>query len=462
MSYAPTPPAPATAGNLYLEGPFAPVPREETHADLHVEGTLPVELDGLYVRNGPNPFKRPDPRRHHWFVGDGMVHGIRLQAGRALWYRNRWVGGNRLHAALGRPHIAGQPRGLFDTVNTNVYAHAGRLWASVEAGPYPIELDPELGSRRHGLFDSALDLPFSAHPHRDPISGDLHAVCYDARRLNRLYYMRVSARGQVDRTVEIPVKGGPMVHDCAITRSQVIVLDLPVTFSFKRLLQRAAFPYAWNPRHPARVGLLPREGDARDIRWYAVDPCYVFHPCNAYDDEDGSVVLDVVVHPRMFDRSRIGPEGGRAPTFERWRLPAGGHDVRREVISDIAQEFPRLDESRVAQRYRYAYAVEFTVDAAGGQRLLKHDLDTRRTQAHHFTAERKPGEFVYVPRRASGDEDDGWLLGYAFNLARGRGELHVIDARRIDAPAVAIVHVPAPVPMGFHGNWIDIRELGGA
>lgn len=454
MSTALTLDIPTPTDNLFLDGPFAPVHQEITQHDLVVSGQLPADLNGLYVRNGPNPLKQPNPKKYHWFVGDGMVHGIKLQAGKVLWYRNRWVGGNKLHKSLGRPAIAGKPRGIFDTVNTNVYAHAGQIWASVEAGPVPIQLGDELQSVRHGLFNSEQSLPFSAHPHLDPITGDLHAVCYDATTLNKLYYVRVNKAGQVDKTVTIPVKHGPMVHDCAITRSQVVVLDLPVTFSFWELLKRSPFPYVWNPKHGARVGLLPRNGTAQDMRWLEVDPCYVFHPCNAYDLPDGGVVLDVVVHKHMFDTSRMGPEADTAPAFERWTLPAHGNRVIREVISSRPQEFPRLNETLVGQPYRYAYAVEFTVDKQGGQSLLKHDLQTRQSTEHRFGKQQKPGEFVFVPRPSAQAEDDGWLVGFVFNLASQRGEFHVIDAQRMDAPAQAIVQVPAPIPMGFHGNWV--------
>ncbi|MFT3856317.1 MAG: carotenoid oxygenase family protein [Aquabacterium sp.] len=226
----------------------------------------------------------------------------------------------------------------------------------------------------------------------------MHAVCYDAIQHRRLSYVRVDRSGKVDKTVHIPVKHGPMVHDCAITRSQVIVLDLPVTFSWWSLLKREPFPYIWNRRHPARVGLLPREGQAKDIRWLEVEPCYVFHPCNAYDRPDGSVVLDVVVHAHMFDHSRVGPEADTRPRFERWILPKEGRKVVRQLISEREQEFPRLNETLVGQPYRYAYAVEFTVDQRGGQSLLKHDLEAGGTVAHAFGADLKPGEFVFVPR----------------------------------------------------------------
>jgi 8'-apo-carotenoid 13,14-cleaving dioxygenase len=444
------------AQNPFLQGPFAPVDKESTSTTLKVTGQLPTDLNGLYVRIGPNPLKAPtNPKKHHWFTGDGMVHGLQLQGGQAQWYRNRYIGSKTVNKALGRPIIEGKPRGVFDTVNTNVFGHAGRIWASVEAGPSPIQLDAELNSVRHSLIGSEHAVPFTAHPHLDPITGDLHAICYDAMKHNEVYYVRIGAQGGVDKVTPIPVKHGPMIHDCAITRSKVVVLDLPVTFSWWSLLKRESFPYAWNPKHPARVGLLPREGQGSDTRWYDVDPCYVFHPCNAYDLPDGSVVMDVVVHQHLFDQSRVGPEADTNPVFERWTLPVNSTRVVRELICSRFQEFPRLNETLVGQPYRYAYAVEFTVDNQGGQSVLKHDLQARQTLEHRFEAHRKPGEFVFVPRATSASEDDGWLIGYAYNLATNLGEFHVLDAKHMDAPAQAIVELPARVPMGFHGNWIS-------
>lgn len=453
------PPQVRTAGNPFLEGAFAPVSREITTHQLKVIGELPTGLNGMYVRIGPNPLKPQNPAKYHWFTGDGMVHGIKLANGQAQWYRNRWLGSKSVNKALGRPLLEGKTRGIFfDTVNTNVYGHAGRIWASVEAGTTPIELDAELNSVRHGLFDQPPTLPFTAHPHLDPISGDLHAISYDALKRNKVYYQRINAKGEMDKVVPIPVKNGPMIHDCAITRSQVIVLDLPVTFSWMELL-KLHFPYMWNKKHPARVGLLPRDGQARDIRWYEVDPCFVFHPCNAFDRPDGSVVLDVVVHRSMFDRSHQGPEGDTAPQFERWTLPAGGQRVVREVISMRSQEFPRLDERLVAQPYRYAYAIEGSLTPGHEHALLKHDLDQRVTTEHRFGPHRKAGEFVFVPRHEAAAEDEGWLVGFVQNTASGLGEFHVLDAQNMAAPAQAIVEMTSPIPMGFHGNWIAASAL---
>jgi len=223
----------------FLDDVFAPVASETETTALRVEGALPPDLSGLYARIGPNPLK-PQPSRYHWFIGDGMVHGLRLHAGQAQWYRSRYIGSNSVHKALGRPVLPGPRHGVGDVVNTNVYAHAGRVWASVEAGMLPVQLDARLESVRHGTFDSPHKQPFSAHPHRDPHTGALHAICYNALVRHKVQYVRVSPQGEITRVLDIPVKHGPMIHDCAITRRFVVVLDLPVTFSFKRLLSMSS------------------------------------------------------------------------------------------------------------------------------------------------------------------------------------------------------------------------------
>ncbi|MEV1179483.1 carotenoid oxygenase family protein, partial [Nonomuraea sp. NPDC049784] len=84
-------------------GGFAPVSEEITAFDLEVTGQIPAELNGRYLRNGPNPLGLDDPRASHLFIGEGMVHGVRLRDGRAEWYRNRWVRSADVAARLGEP-----------------------------------------------------------------------------------------------------------------------------------------------------------------------------------------------------------------------------------------------------------------------------------------------------------------------------------------------------------------------
>jgi carotenoid cleavage dioxygenase len=443
---------PYASENPFLEGPYAPVSEERTETELRVTGELPVELNGMLARIGPNPIHVPNPALYHWFIGDGMVHGLRLSEGRAISYRNRYVGTTGANKALGRPDAPGARRGVVDAVNTNIIAQGGRLWALVEAGALPVEMNGDLETVRHSYFDSPLLRAYSAHPHRDPVMGDLHAICYDGLTSNKISYVRVDPQCRVTRVVDIPVKHGPMIHDCAITASHVIILDLPVTFSRREFITGSTFPYHWNTAHEARVGLLPLGGEATDVRWFDVDPCFVFHTCNAFEREDGTTVLDAVVHDSMFDRSRQGPDSDRT-TFERWTMSPASTQVRRTVISDAGQEFPRFDERATTKANRFAYAVGTRAEP-GGEPLLKHDLRDGTTVAHDYGPGRVTAEVLFVPRSADAAEDDGWLLSYVYDLREGRSDMVVLNANDVAGPPQAVVHLPVPVPLGFHGNWI--------
>jgi carotenoid cleavage dioxygenase len=442
--------------NPFLEGIYAPVPDEVTTGPLPVTGTLPPELDGVYVRIGPNPVTPPDPRFYHWFAGDGMVHGVRLQGGEALWYRNRFVRSTRVSAALGEAPAPGPRDARSDTVNTNIIGHAGKLLALVEAGGFPVEIDSLMGTVAHSNLDGTLQLGgFSAHPHRDPDSGELHAICYNGGNRAFVRHVVVGSDGRVRRDLPIPVADGPMIHDCALTARFVIILDLPVTFSMAAARAGVGFPYRWNKDHPARVGLLPREGSADDVIWCDVDPAQVFHPCNAFDLPDGRVVIDVAAHDRMFDNDHpTGPDGS-VLTFERWTCDPATRRVERRIIDALPQEFPRFDERLTGKPYRYAYTVTMDGGPSGGPcGVIRHDLQTGARSVHDFGPGKVPGEFVFVPRSADAAEDDGWLMGYVVDARADATDLILLDARDIAAPPVATIALPRRVPLGFHGNWI--------
>lgn len=444
------------APHPFLTGIHEPMNRELTLDRLEVRGTIPPELDGRYIRIGPNPAKPPNPAAHHWFVGDGMVHGVRLKGGKALWYRNRWIRSNAVSAALGEPPAPGPRHGASDTVNTNVLGHAGKTWALVEAGGYPVQLDDELQTVAHNPFDGTLHGSFSAHPHLDPDSGEMHAICYYGPDLTTVRHVVLGRDGRVRREEPIAVKHGPSIHDCMITPRYVLVFDLPVTFSMKLLLAGHAFPYAWNPDHPARVGLLPREGKDSDIVWCDVAPCYVFHPCNAFESDDGKVVVDVVAHETMFAHSTQGPDS-KAITFERWTIDPAARRVERRVVDSHPQEFPRPDERRLGKPYRYAYAVPLVRDDPAfvhPGHLIKHDLHAGTREIHEFGAQRHPGEFVFVPRHAQAQEDEGWLMGYVVDMADQTTDLVILDAQRFSAAPQASITLPHRIPPGFHGNWV--------
>ena len=494
----------AESRNPYLEGFLAPVGAEVTATDLEVTGHIPEHLHGRYLRNGPNPAAEVDPATYHWFTGDGMVHGVALRDGKACWYRNRWVRSPAVCTTLGEPapdRIDPRAGMLSVGANTNVLTHAGKTLALIEAGVANYELTDELDTVGTCDFDGTLPGGYTAHPHRDPATGELHAVSYSFARGRTVQYSVIDTKGHARRTVDIEVSGSPMMHDFSLTDKYVVVYDLPVTFdpvqvmpaSVPRWLQLPArlvmqsvvgrvrvpspiaamanrdtrrsvgLPYAWNPNYQARIGVMPREGSNQDVRWFDIEPCYVYHPLNAYSEiRDGAevLVLDVVRYSRMFDRDRRGP-GESPPTLDRWTINLTTGAVGTECRDDRAQEFPRINEALTGARHRFGYTVGmdggFVATAEMSTSVYKHDYAAGSTVIAALDPDLLMGEVCFVPNPpgggagGAGAEDDGILMGYGYHRGRDEGQMLLLDAQTLES--VATVHLPQRIPMGFHGNW---------
>jgi carotenoid cleavage dioxygenase len=445
-----------TTVNPYLTGYLAPVDKEVTAFDLPITGSLPAELDGRYLRNGPNPMGA-DAATYHWFTGEGMVHGIRLRDGKADWYRNRWVRAGSVPEALGEPDPGGPiHEGMDFPANTNVIAIGGRTFAIVEAGGWPVELDDELSTIARNPFDGTLEASFTAHPKRDPATGLLHAMTYFWPE-EAVRYVVVGPDARVQHEVAIPVGRRPMVHDTAITETRVLLFDLPVLFDLELAASGSGLPYAWQRDEGARLGVLPLGGRPDEVVWCELPQCYVYHPLNAFDlrpgeGPDGGLVVDVVKWDKTFDLDdRRGPGDGPT-TLVRWTVDPVAGTVSEELLHDATQEFPRCDERLVGRKHRFGYtsAIDLHND---GWRLHKHDLDAGTTEAWEPGATSSVGEAVFVPRDGALAEDDGWLLTLVHDSATASSDLVVIAAQDVAAGPVARVHLPQRVPAGFHGNW---------
>jgi carotenoid cleavage dioxygenase-like enzyme len=466
-----------TSQNRFLENSFAPVAEEITAFDLPVTGRLPAELSGRYLRNGPNPMGLDDPAgrwpsgteapsagSYHWFLGPGMVHGVRLRDGRAEWYRNRWVRSRLRAESLGETWRAGPVHADMDfAANTHIISHAGRTLATVEAGPLPYELSYELDTLGPCDFGGTLPGGFAAHTKVDPRTGDLHAIAY-YWGWDYVQHIVIDPAGQVSRTTDIPAADGPYMHDFALTGKYVVLYDLPVTFNMDAVSAGQQFPYTWNPAHQARVGLLPRDGSAGDIRWIEVDPCFVFHTLNAYDDGD-RVVADLCRYPSGYDVATLGGHG--PVTLDRWTIDPADGKVVEERLDDRGQEFPRVNDRLVSQPHRYGYSVvigevnqataplsgDFADDAFANA-LLKHDLARGTVETHGFGPDAAVGEGVFAPASPDGSEDDGYVMAFVHDPGRGAADLVILAAQDFTGEPVARVHLPARIPLGFHGNWI--------
>ncbi|MFI6358593.1 carotenoid oxygenase family protein [Streptomyces sp. NPDC050743] len=448
-----------------FRGALRPVTEEVTAFDLPVTGTLPPELTGCFLRNGPNPLV-PDEPRNHLFRGEGMVHGVRLRDGRAEWYRNRWVRSAAVSRALGERRRRGAAVARADiSPNTHVVGHAGRILALIESGFRPYELSQELETYGACDFDGSLPAGFTAHPKLDPETGELHAVAH-ATRFPFVQHLVVSPSGLVTSVVNVPAPHRPVMHDFGLTRRYVVLYDLPVVNSLAAAAAGEPMVYDWDDTRPARIGLLPRGGT--EVRWFEIEPCWVFHTLNAYDDRD-RVVIDVIRYPRMFDGLRL--DGNSLPTLDRWVVDTVSGKVTETRLDDRPQEFPGVSPDRVSRPHRYGYAATVpdlhdyfgphaygsdaqTAGPVADDTLLKHDFTTGSTEVRSFRRGHYTAEPVFVPAASARGEDDGWLLTYVYDPERGASDLVVLSAEDFIGAPVATVHLPARVPLGFHGSWI--------
>ncbi len=442
--------------NPYLEGNFAPVLEERTDDhDLEVTGVVPPDLEGRLLRNGPNPVTTPaDPAEYHWFTGDGMIHAIGLGEGRATGYRNRWVRTRHLATEVATAAPRGPIEPIDGPANTHVIRHGGTTLALVESG-FPHALSAGLDRARVHDFDGSLSSPMTAHPKVDPDSGELVFFGVDHFGPPFLRYHVVDASGQLTTTEAVDVPRATMMHDFGLTASRAVFLDQPVVFDLALVAEGRSMPFRWAPEGGARVGVLPRAGRGGDVRWVSMDPSYVFHVVNAYDDGDRTVV-DVVRYDSVFDTGPGEVLSRSLPSLHRWTVDPVADRVFEERLDDLPVEFPRIDPAVAGRPHRYAYMVRTGSDptAPGYEGLVKYDLV--RDEAVRFDPGpgRMPGEPIFVRAADGAAEDEGWVLSVVFDAARGASDLVILDATSFAGPPVATVHLPSRVPFGFHGSWV--------
>ena len=462
--------------NSYLEGPFAPVNDERTDTDLRVDGAIPLELQGLYLQNNPNPKHEP-LGAYHWFDGDGMVHGVQLGDGKAT-YRNRWIRTEGLAAddAAGRSRVPGilmpfdpsDPAPDKNTANTDLVWWNGKLLALWWLGGAPYRLSiPELDTVGADDFDGSLTCGVAAHPKVDPVTGELIFFDYDVYRSPHLTVAVANAEGQVTHTEPITVSGPSLFHDIAISANHTILMDFPMTWR-QDALSAGKRRVAFDPEVPARFGILPRYGTDADVRWFEAPACYCYHTTNAWEEErpDGTVIHLVACRidnplPRVpHDQEPTIPRLyflRMDPYVTHWTFHLGTGAVTEERLDDVRTEFQRTNDDLLGRYSRYAYHPRIGKEATLlFDACMKYDLEGA-TQTHVYGDGCVGGETVFVPRPNATAQDDGWVLMYVTDRRETQSELRILDARDVSAGPVARVHLPRRVPVGFHAHWAPLE-----
>lgn len=480
------PDTPDFTGSLYAPSRF-----EGEVFDLEVDGTIPPELSGAFVQVAPDPQYPPMLGDDIVFNGDGVVTAFRFRNGHVDLQR-RYVLTDRLKAQrAARKSLHGVYRNPFtddpsvsglspSTANTNVVPFAGKLLALKEDS-LPVALDPEtLETFGNWDFDGQIgNTPFTAHPKFDPTDGRLLAFGYEAKGLasRDIVYYEIGADGTKLREIWIEAPYAGMIHDFAVTSNYVIFPVLPATSDLARL-QGGGRHFEWQAGFAFQFGVMRRDGDGSDVRWFTGPNCFQAHVLNAFE-EDGKVHLDMPsANGNVFS---FFPEAdGSAPLaqdlkFElsRWTFDLNANDpeAHHTTLFDAPCEFPRCDDRVVGRPYRRAIMLGcdmrlYAFDRLGPppwqffNQLVSLDVTTGEAQTWAGGDAECFQEPTFVARGGDSQEGDGFVLALLNHLETASTELVILDTRRFTEGPVARVKLPVRLRMSLHGNWVADTAAG--
>ena len=435
----------------HLIGNWAPVKEEITEHNLEIKGEVPRDLNGLFVRNGMNPVSGYSD---HWFFGNGMLHGIYLENGKAS-YKNRYVKTpyyeNDLNVISSFGDLSASP------ANTHIVNHAGKLLA-LEETSLPWELNRDLETIGVEDYKGKLITAMTAHPRICPETGEMLFFAYSMMGEPYLYYHRVSKQGELVQTEAIEIPRPVMMHDWNITRNYVVFMDLPIV-SDMDLAVSTGSPFGFKPECGARLGVMPREGNNSDVRWFDIDPCFVFHSFNSFE-EGNKIILYVSRQQEAMVGGFKDIYGGEKTVARLWRwiIDLENGRVSEEQLDDGACDFPRVNDNRIGLHSEYGYCMQIKTDVESltfGENLFKYHLESGKRTDHHLGSNVAGGEPVFAPKPGSTKEDQGWILSLVHDRNTRKSKLVIVDAEAFDQEPVAEVMIPQRVPYGAHGSWIQ-------
>ncbi|MFC7405655.1 carotenoid oxygenase family protein [Georgenia alba] len=490
---APKEPIPEPDKWPMIRFPEAPHPFDapmRVEADIRglecIQGEIPTHLDGTYykvVTDRQFP-KYVDEGPLGNFNDDGMAISFRFKGGRVD-YKSRFIHTPRFDAeqAAGRslfglyrnplsdmPEVEGMPRGM---ANTNLFYHAGKLYASKEDSP-PIILEPDtLETIGHYDFEGSLTSQTStAHPKMDPVTGEMVFFGYSAKgeTTRDVAYYEADPSGQIIHETWFKAPYSSMLHDFCVTQNYVIFPIIPIRTELE-WLKKGEPIFQWDPDESVYLGVLPRKGDGRKIRWFEGPNRFASHMMNAYDD-GRYIYIDTPVGESSYfpwfpiiDGRAHDPDKSKG-FLSRWTIDLA--DERRTFterrIASTPAEFPRMDDRYETLKYHWGIVglTELPGHQApgGGFRWVSSvDLTTGRQQVYY------PGDYATVgePIFVQGDENAPEGKGYVFVIVSRRDLMHselvILDAEHLDKEPVCTLKVPLRIPRGLHGNWVTAEEL---
>ena len=470
----------------YLQGPWTPLHEEVDAEDLPViEGAIPRDIDGVYLRNTQNPLHQA-LERYHPFDGDGMIHMAAFRDGR-LSYRNRFVrtkglmaeieAGRRLWPGLMEdPRMAQRPGwgahgSLKDASSTDVVVHAGRALTTYFQCGEGYRMDP-LTLDQLGPPDWSPEDGISAHTKVDEHTGELLFFNY-SKKAPFMHYGVVDRNDRLVHYTPVPLPGPRLPHDMAFTQNYAILNDFPL-FWDPDLLERGKHLVRFHPEMKSRFAVIPRRGGVDDIIWFEAEPTFVLHWLNAYEEGD-EIVLDGYFQedpmPTNYDGAKPGYERMMSyldqhkmgTKLHRWRFNLKTGQTTEQRLDDRILEFGMINQKFAGRPYRYAYSAVQVPGWFIFNGYVKHDLQTGESWQVMLPEGQFASEAPFAPRIGATDEDDGYLVTFIINETTGKSEVALIDCKRFEDGPVCRVQLPHQLASGTHSCWAngaDFRDGG--
>ena len=476
-----------------FNGPYAPVDDEVFETLTIREGKIPADLQGCYVRNGPNPLWNPpsETSNYHWFLGDGMVHAVQIKDGSAT-YNNHFLRTKTFQddQKYGKPafdkiaystsmasflsQLALEKAGLVRSKNisgpsnTNLVYHSSRLMALSEAD-YPMELQILLDGHLQSAAEYAYNDTWNPHPKIDPVSGKLYWMNYDVSGLTPNFtFGVVDAQGKEERNCVGVLGGGKavMIHDCGITEQYAIVIDCPVLVGIENY-SRGGSLWSFDPKHGSRIGIFPKDGESGKIaaKWFQIDTCWIFHLANAW--EEGNEVVVVVVRWDRIDMSgRHRDDGflnGNKRTLHEYRFDMDSGAVSEKSLAtgfDLL-EFPVVNQKKVGRKTRFTWAAGNYEGEPVFHRIFKFDLsqpgDIQSYACTRGDKKLTAGEAYFVSK--GNEEDDGYLMSFVINPdGAAPSSFLVLNGKSLESLCIIDIQ-RRRIPLGFHGLWVSEDQV---
>ena len=479
------------------KGFFTPERFEGDIYDCEVIGTVPPELNGAFVRLGGDWLYPSNYRDDSPFNEDGYISVFRFNKGRVD-YKGRWIRTERFqkNLAAGR-QLYGYYRNPFTddpsvrdsehpnrrTVsNTTPLAFAGKLFALKEDG-LPCQINPAT-LETIGPYDFGgrwQSQTFTAHTKIDPVSGEMIAFGYEATGLasDDVFVYTIGKSGQIVHETRFKVPYVSMIHDVALTQKHIIFPVFGYVTSMERL-KAEKLHWGWDSSKPTYIGILPRDGDGKDIRWFKGPERCMVPTCNARTEGHKVILEAPIADSNQFP---FFPSVDGSP----WNAQKGRHLIRRLTFdlgskSTSYQEeilipgqnivdLIRIDQRYLSLPYRYAYAPfsdatrPFDEARAGNLKgrvsnsYGRFDLRNGKIDSYFAGDTHSLQEPYFVPHAKQGPEGAGYLIGVAANFAEMRSELIIADAENLAAGDVARVILPFRSTQQVHGIWVHESEL---